>query len=65
MPAKLFYTGPSLSTLHEDYAKKSLIDEQAPLISGAASPSRLPDLRSGGSSATSRAGRPGIPSSRC
>ena len=33
MPAKLFYTGPSLGTLHEEYAKKSRIDEQAPLIS--------------------------------
>ena len=33
MPAKLFYTGPSLDTLHEEYAKKSRIDEQAPLIS--------------------------------
>jgi hypothetical protein len=35
MPAKLFYTGPSLGTLHEEYAKKSRIDEQAPLTSGA------------------------------
>jgi hypothetical protein len=25
MPAKLFYTGPSLGTLHEEYAKKSRI----------------------------------------
>ena len=33
MPAKLFYTGPALGTLHEEYAKKSRIDEQAPLIS--------------------------------
>jgi Polyketide cyclase / dehydrase and lipid transport len=33
MPAKLFYTGPSLGTLHEEYAKKSRIDEQAPLTS--------------------------------
>ena len=33
MPAKLSYTGPSLGTLHEEYAKKSRIDEQAPLIS--------------------------------
>ena len=35
MPAKLFYTGPSLGTLHEEYAKKSRIDEQAPLTSEA------------------------------
>ncbi len=33
MPAKLLYSGPSLGTLHEEYAKKSRIDEQAPLIS--------------------------------
>jgi hypothetical protein len=33
MPARLFYTGPSLGTLHEEYARKSRIDEQAPLIS--------------------------------
>jgi len=35
MPAKLFYIGPSLGTLHEEYAKKSRIDEQAPLVSAA------------------------------
>ena len=35
MPAKLFYTGPSLGTLHEEYAKKSRIDEKAPLTSEA------------------------------
>lgn len=28
---KLFYTGPSLATLHEEYAKKRRIDEAAPL----------------------------------
>ena len=35
MTANLFYTGPSLGTLHEEYAKKSRIDEQAPLTSEA------------------------------
>jgi hypothetical protein len=33
LPAKLFYTGPSLGTLHEQYARKSRIDQPAPLIS--------------------------------
>ena len=33
MLAKLFYTGPSLPTLHEEYAKHSRIDEAAPLTS--------------------------------
>lgn len=31
MPATLFYTGPSLRTLHEEYAKNSRIDAAAPL----------------------------------
>jgi hypothetical protein len=31
MPAALFYTGPSLRALHEDYAKNSRIDAAAPL----------------------------------
>jgi hypothetical protein len=34
VPAKLLYTGPSLGTLHEEYAKKSRIDEQAADLSG-------------------------------
>jgi hypothetical protein len=29
MPAKLFYTGPSLGILREEYAKKSRIDERS------------------------------------
>ena len=33
MLAKLFYTGPSLHTLHEEYAKQSRIDEAAQLTS--------------------------------
>ena len=48
MPVKLFYTGPSLGTLHEEYAKKSRIDEQAPLMAP----------RCAGSSAGSRCGPP-------
>lgn len=31
MPGTLFYTGPSLHTLHEEYAKNSRIDAAAPL----------------------------------
>jgi hypothetical protein len=30
---KLFYAGPSLETLHEEYAKKGLLDEDAPVRS--------------------------------
>jgi hypothetical protein len=33
MPSRLFYTGPSLPTLHEEYAKHSRIDEAAQLTS--------------------------------
>jgi hypothetical protein len=33
MFAKLFYFGPSLARLHDDYAKKHRIDEDAPLVS--------------------------------
>lgn len=47
MPAKLFYTGPSLDTLHEEYAKKSRIDERAPLISVASITIDAPGPRPG------------------
>ncbi|MGI8331564.1 SRPBCC family protein [Actinomadura scrupuli] len=30
---KLFYTGPPIGTLHENYAKKGLLDEDAPVRS--------------------------------
>jgi hypothetical protein len=33
MLRRLFYTGPSLATLHEDYAKRGRIDEVAPITS--------------------------------
>lgn len=33
MLRRLFYTGPSLVTLHEDYAKRGRIDEAAPITS--------------------------------
>jgi hypothetical protein len=42
MPARLFYTGPSLGTLHEEYAKKSRIDEPAPLTSAASTTIEAP-----------------------
>lgn len=35
MATKLFCTRPSLGTLHEEYAKKSRIDEEAPVTSTA------------------------------
>jgi hypothetical protein len=33
---KLFYTGPSLATLHEEYAKRHRIDSNAPVTSSSA-----------------------------
>jgi hypothetical protein len=33
MPSAMFYTGPSLRTLHDEYAVRSRIDTDAPLVS--------------------------------
>ena len=33
MPGVLFYSGPSLATLHEKYAKRGRIDDEAPVTS--------------------------------
>jgi hypothetical protein len=33
MPGKLFYSGPPLAVLHEEYAKKGIVDEAAPVKS--------------------------------
>ncbi|MFF7679676.1 SRPBCC family protein [Actinacidiphila glaucinigra] len=33
MTMKLFYAGPSLRELHEEYAKKGRLDERAPVVS--------------------------------
>jgi hypothetical protein len=33
MPSKLWYRGPSLETLHEEYAKRGRVDEVAPVRS--------------------------------